>query len=122
MKLIMERLKRYQSYCNAELNESFQSRITKGFGLDGNAGAIDLTERLGHPTVTCIIAGRNVIIRDYMNQWDGIVMCYLPGSEGDGVTNVLTEKAVLKERYQCATMKRSKISERRMYCFRWGMD
>ena len=67
--------------------------ITGELGLDGNAKAIDLARSLGHPTVACIVAGRNVIITDYMNQWDGIVMCYLPGSEGDGVANVLTGKS-----------------------------
>jgi hypothetical protein len=32
----------------------------------------------------------------YMNQWDGVVMCYLPGSEGDGVANVLVGKSGIK--------------------------
>ncbi len=31
-----------------------------------------------------------------MKQWDGIVMCYLPGSEGDGIANVLTGKSCFK--------------------------
>lgn len=56
----------------------------------------NLAKSLGHPTVTCIVAGRNVIISDYMKQWDGIVMCYLPGSEGDGIANVLTGKSSFK--------------------------
>ncbi len=41
------------------------------------------------PTVTCIVAGREVIIEEYMDQWDGIVMCYLPGSEAQGISHVL---------------------------------
>ncbi len=73
--------------------DSADISITKDLGLDGNAKAIDFAKSLGHPTVTCIVAGRNVIISDYMEQWDGIVMCYLPGSEGDGVANVLTGKS-----------------------------
>ena len=76
--------------------DSADISITGELGLDGNAEAIDLAKSLGHPTVTCIVAGRNVIISDYMKQWDGIVMCYLPGSEGDGVTNVLTGKSGFK--------------------------
>ncbi|MCR5287119.1 MAG: glycoside hydrolase family 3 C-terminal domain-containing protein, partial [Saccharofermentans sp.] len=42
------------------------------------------------PTVTCIVAGRHVIIdeSDYKN-WDSVVMCYLPGSEGKGISDVL---------------------------------
>ncbi|WP_346917879.1 glycoside hydrolase family 3 C-terminal domain-containing protein [Lacrimispora sp.] len=31
-----------------------------------------------------------------MKQWDGVVMCYLPGSEGDGIANVLTGKKNFK--------------------------
>lgn len=70
--------------------------ITGELGLDGNAEAINLAKSLGHPTVACIVAGRNVIINDYMKQWDSIVMCYLPGSEGDGIANVLTGKSSFK--------------------------
>ncbi|RKD30282.1 glycoside hydrolase family 3 protein [Lacrimispora algidixylanolytica] len=76
--------------------DSANISITKEVGLNGNAKAIDLAKSLGHPTVTCVVAGRNVIITDYMKQWDGIVMCYLPGSEGDGVANVLTGKSSFK--------------------------
>lgn len=76
--------------------DSANISITKELGLNGNAKAIDLAKSLGHPTVTCIVAGRNVIISDYMKQWDGIVMCYLPGSEGNGVANVLTGKSSFK--------------------------
>lgn len=76
--------------------DSADISITKELGLDGNTKAIDLAESLGHPTIACIVAGRNVIISDYMKQWDGIVMCYLPGSEGDGVANVLTGKRSFK--------------------------
>jgi beta-glucosidase-like glycosyl hydrolase len=76
--------------------DSADISITKELGLDGNSKAISLAKALGHPTVACIVAGRNVIISDYMKQWDGIVMCYLPGSEGDGVANVLTGKSSFK--------------------------
>lgn len=76
--------------------DSADINITKELGLDDNANAIDLAKSLGHPTVTCIVAGRNVIISDYMRQWEGIVMCYLPGSEGDGIANVLTGKRSFK--------------------------
>lgn len=76
--------------------DSANISITGELGLSGNSKAIDLAKSLGHPTVACIVAGRNVIISDYMKQWDGIVMCYLPGSEGDGVANVLTGKSSFK--------------------------
>jgi len=58
-----------------------------------NLAAIELAKSLNKPVVTLIIAGRNVIISDYINDWDGIVMCYLPGSEGDGIASVLSGEA-----------------------------
>lgn len=76
--------------------DSADINITGKLGLDGNAKAIEFAKNLGLPTVGCIVAGRNVIIDEYMNQWDGVVMCYLPGSEGDGVANVLIGKSVFK--------------------------
>ncbi|SFW34972.1 glycoside hydrolase family 3 protein [Ruminococcus flavefaciens] len=59
-------------------------------GLEGNADAIKEAKKLGKPTVTCIVAGRNVILdeKDY-DGWDSVVMCYLPGSEGKGISDVL---------------------------------
>ncbi len=70
--------------------------LTGALGLDGSAGSIALAEKLGKPTVTLIVAGREVLINDYINNWDSVVMCYLPGSEGQGVANVLTGKAGFK--------------------------
>lgn len=59
-------------------------------GLSGNKDAIKKAKELGKPTVTCIVAGRNVILdeKDYEG-WDSVVMCYLPGSEGKGISDVL---------------------------------
>lgn len=59
-------------------------------GLKDNDEAIEEVKELNKPTVTCIVAGRNVIIEseDYAD-WDSVVMCYLPGSEGKGISDVL---------------------------------
>ncbi len=59
-------------------------------GLIGNEKAIKEAKELGKPTVVCILAGRQVILdeADYAD-WDSVVMCYLPGSEGKGVSDVL---------------------------------
>ena len=59
-------------------------------GLPDNRKAIEEAKKLGKPTVVCIIAGRNVIIdpADF-DGWDSVVMCYLPGSEGKGISDVL---------------------------------
>ena len=75
----------------AEWNGDTQDlELCGSLGLTGNADAIRKAEELGKPTVTCIIAGRNIIIdeKDY-ESWDSVVMCYLPGSEGKGISDVL---------------------------------
>ena len=63
------------------------------FALMGNDQSIKRAKEYGKPVVTCIVAGRQVIIDNYKDDWDGIVMCYLPGSEGQGVANVLCGNA-----------------------------
>ena len=64
--------------------------LTGKLGLSGNRDAMSEAEQLGKPVVTCIVAGRHVIIdeADY-KKWDSVVMCYLPGSEGKGISDVL---------------------------------
>ena len=47
---------------------------------------------MNKPTITLIVAGRNVLINEYLKDWNAVVMCYLPGSEGDGIANVLAGK------------------------------
>ena len=58
-------------------------------GIEGNKSAIENAKSYGKPVVTCIVAGRHVLINDYEQDWDAIVMCYLPGSEGQGIAKVL---------------------------------
>lgn len=62
-------------------------------GLDGNQEAIEEAKALDKPTVCCVVAGRQVLLGDDYEEWDGVVMCYLPGSEGQGVANVLCGKS-----------------------------
>ena len=58
--------------------------------LPGNTEATEEAKLLGKPTVTCIIAGRQVIVDPQIyNEWDAAVMCYLPGTEGRGISDVL---------------------------------
>ena len=63
--------------------------LTGTLGLEGNAEAIAEAAALGKPTVAVIVAGRNVLINEYLEGWDGAVMCYLPGTEGGGVADML---------------------------------
>ena len=59
-------------------------------GLADNRDMIDAVKAMGKPTVTCIVAGRHVILdRSDLDSWDSVVMCYLPGSEGKGISDVL---------------------------------
>lgn len=63
----------------------------RGIGMGMyNTEAIDSVRALKKPVVACIIAGRHLAIgTDNLNNWDSVVMCYLPGSEGKGVSDVL---------------------------------
>ena len=63
----------------------------RGIGMGMyNTEAIDKARALKKPVVACIIAGRHLAMStDDFNNWDSVVMCYLPGSEGKGVSDVL---------------------------------
>ena len=67
--------------------------ITGSHGVEGNKQSIEFAKSIGKPTVTLIVAGRNVIIEEYKDDWDAIVMCGLPGTEGKGVADVLSGDA-----------------------------
>lgn len=70
--------------------------LTGSLGLDGNEQAIALAKKLKKPTVTLVVAGREVLIQNYLSDWNSVVMCYLPGSEGAGVGDVLVNKVGFK--------------------------
>jgi len=63
--------------------------ITGSKAHTDNQSTIDYVNSLNKPVITLLVAGRNVLINDYMDNWDSIVMCYLPGTEGDGIAEVL---------------------------------
>ena len=70
--------------------DSADLSLTGPTALPGNSDAISMVYSLNKPTVTLIVAGRQVTINEYIGDWDAVVMCYLPGSEGDGIASVLT--------------------------------
>jgi beta-glucosidase len=43
----------------------------------------------GVPTIVVLISGRPMMINEYLNDWDALVAAWLPGTEGQGVAEVL---------------------------------
>ncbi|MBW8002377.1 MAG: carbohydrate-binding protein [Planctomycetes bacterium] len=41
------------------------------------------------PTIVVLVSGRPLMVSDYIGNWDGFVAAWLPGTEGDGVADVL---------------------------------
>ena len=54
-----------------------------------DVAAVDKMKASGIPVVVVLVSGRPVIIDAILGNADGIVAAWLPGSEGDGVTDVL---------------------------------
>lgn len=51
--------------------------------------AIENTKKNSKKIVVIIVSGRPLDIKQYVNNWDGVVAAWLPGSEGEGVADVL---------------------------------
>ena len=68
---------------------------TDDLSLDGplsladNIKAVEYVKTLDKPILTIMIAGRPLLIDAYLNDWDAFVMAWLPGTEGNGMTDVL---------------------------------
>lgn len=59
--------------------------------LNDNYSAILEAASCDAPTMTLIVSGRNMIVDDYIDDWDSCYFCYLPGSEGgNGIADVIT--------------------------------
>ncbi|AAK79049.1 beta-glucosidase [Clostridium acetobutylicum] len=43
----------------------------------------------GVPTIVVLVSGRPMIVTDYIKDWAGLVEAWLPGTEGNGVSDVL---------------------------------
>lgn len=68
---------------------------TDDLSLDGplslkdNIQAVEYAKALNKPILTIMIAGRPLLIDNYLENWDAFVMAWLPGTEGNGMTDVL---------------------------------
>ena len=59
--------------------------------LNDNYSAILEAASCDAPTMTLIVSGRNMIVDNYLDDWDSCYFCYLPGSEGgNGIADVIT--------------------------------
>ena len=43
----------------------------------------------GKPVAVILVTGRPLIITPYLDDWDALIAAWLPGTEGEGVTDVL---------------------------------
>jgi beta-glucosidase len=51
--------------------------------------AIASARKSGKPVVTVLLTGRPIIVEDWLPLTDALVVAWLPGTEGDGVADVL---------------------------------
>jgi beta-glucosidase len=51
--------------------------------------AIEKTKARSKKLVVIIVSGRPLLIKEYMKDWDAVIAAWLPGSEGQGVADVL---------------------------------
>ncbi|TDT51978.1 glycoside hydrolase family 3 N-terminal domain-containing protein [Fonticella tunisiensis] len=61
-----------------------------GLGFDATDKAtLERVKAAGIPTVVVLVSGRPMIVTDYIKDWAGLVAAWLPGTEGEGVSDVL---------------------------------
>jgi len=61
----------------------------KPFLSSGDRGAIENARKSGKPVVTVLLTGRPLVIEEWLPFTDALVVAWLPGTEGDGVADVL---------------------------------
>ena len=54
-----------------------------------DAATIARARQTGKPVVVVLVSGRPLVLGDSLNQTDGLLAAWLPGSEGAGVADVL---------------------------------
>jgi beta-glucosidase len=60
---------------------------------DEDKHAIDMAKSAGVPVVVVIFSGRPIILGDTLEKADAVVAAWLPGSEGEGITDLLLGNA-----------------------------
>lgn len=69
--------------------DSASLSLTSDTGYAENATAIATAASLNLPTVSILMAGKPLLVNDYINDFDAYVMAFLPGTEGLGMSDVL---------------------------------
>ncbi len=67
-----------------------------GMALEENIKSLNDAKNLNKPIVTIMVSGRPRIISDYLKDWSAFVEAWLPGSEGEGVAEVIYGEAKFK--------------------------
>src|SRR3954447_21903038 len=68
----------------------FQGDRRNGFGLDSDdLNTLAKLKAAGVPLVVVLVSGRPLDIAGQIDVWDAVVQSWLPGSEGEGVADVL---------------------------------
>ena len=57
--------------------------------LDDDIETINTLKDKGYKVMVLLISGRPMNIADHINNWDGFAAVWLPGTEGDGISDIL---------------------------------
>ena len=57
--------------------------------LKEDIGTINQLKNKGYKVFVLLISGRPMNVADHIDEWDGFAAIWLPGSEGDGVSDIL---------------------------------
>ena len=69
-----------------ELSIAFTSELLAILEVNQTA---DKKTNKGYKVFVLLISGRPMNVADYIDDWDGFAAIWLPGSEGDGVSDIL---------------------------------
>jgi beta-glucosidase len=61
----------------------------RSLSLSSTDTAIANVKKAGSPVVIILISGRPLIVTEEIDNWDGFIAAWLPGTEGQGVADVL---------------------------------
>ena len=57
--------------------------------LNDDIETINTLKNKGYKVMVLLISGRPMNIADHINSWDGFAAVWLPGTEGDGISDIL---------------------------------